>query len=237
VTAYNTIIDDAAGTASGTVVFSAQPANGDTITIDSKVYTFQTTLTNVNGHVLIGENRTDTMENLAAAINAYSSPSILGVQSGVDYAAATTEHTTVSADKVDDHTMLLTAKSSGTAGAKIVSSTSSAITLTSPQMGGGTDGLTADGLQNIISWYGGYCDVNISGVWGGASVDIVCCNKIPASGDLSEIADTDWVALAPNVTSNSHYSSYLNPCLLSAKVSGSSGTTALRIVATPSPTV
>lgn len=62
---------------------SGQPANGQTVTIGSKVYTFQTVLTNVDGNVFIGASLTATLANLLAALN-------LTAGAGTTYAAATT---------------------------------------------------------------------------------------------------------------------------------------------------
>src|SRR6266404_7647101 len=61
-----------------------QPANAQTITIGSKVYTFQTVLTNVDGNVLIGVSLAASLANLLAALN-------LAAGSGTKYAAATTK--------------------------------------------------------------------------------------------------------------------------------------------------
>jgi hypothetical protein len=64
---------------------SAQPANGETVTIGGKVYAFQTTLTNVDGNVARGASLTEALANLAAAIN-------LGSGAGTAYAAAMTQN-------------------------------------------------------------------------------------------------------------------------------------------------
>jgi hypothetical protein len=63
---------------------TGQPANGNTVTIGSKVYTFQTVLTNVDGNVFIGATLAISLANLLAAMN-------LGAGSGTAYAAATTK--------------------------------------------------------------------------------------------------------------------------------------------------
>ncbi len=55
-----------------------------------KTYTFQTTLTNTDGHVKIGASGTASLANLVAAIT-------LGAGSGSTYAAATTLHASVTA--------------------------------------------------------------------------------------------------------------------------------------------
>jgi len=61
------------------------PANGTTVQIGSKTYTFQTTLTNVDGNVLIGASAAAALDNLKSAIN-------LTAGAGTTYAAAMTAH-------------------------------------------------------------------------------------------------------------------------------------------------
>lgn len=68
----------------GTLTFTQQPGNTETITIGTKVYTFQTTLTNVDGNVLISAvDASGSLDNLIAAIN-------LAAGAGTTYAAAMT---------------------------------------------------------------------------------------------------------------------------------------------------
>jgi len=62
------------------VLFSV-PSNGATTTIAGKTYTFETTLTNVDGNVLIGASIAATLVNLMAAVN-------LGSGAGSLYAAS-----------------------------------------------------------------------------------------------------------------------------------------------------
>lgn len=95
--------------ATGTLTFVANPADTDPVVIGSRTYTFQTVLTNVAGHVLIGATASDSLDNLIAAIN-------LGAGSGVKYAAATTQHPTVTAAAGAGDTMVVTAQAKGTAG-------------------------------------------------------------------------------------------------------------------------
>ena len=103
--------DPNTGAAQGTLTFTAQPANGETVTIGTKVYTFQTVLTNVDGNVFIGANLAASISNLAAAIT-------LGAGSGTAYAAATTLNTQVTAT-AGATTMVVTAKVAGTSGNSI----------------------------------------------------------------------------------------------------------------------
>lgn len=92
-------------TGDGTVV-----SDGDTVTIGSKVYTFQATLTNVDGHVhIVSGNASATLTNLFHAINNS------GGTSGTDYAAATTANTDVVATNPSGTTVVATAINAGSA--------------------------------------------------------------------------------------------------------------------------
>lgn len=66
-----------------TFTWTAQPANASTLTLNGKVYTFQTVLTNVDGNVFIGATLAATIQNFVNAV-------ILGPGAGTAYAAATT---------------------------------------------------------------------------------------------------------------------------------------------------
>lgn len=61
-------------------------ADGETITIGGKVYTFQTVLTNVDGHIAIGANVAASLLNIRNAINL---DGLNGIP-GTDFALATT---------------------------------------------------------------------------------------------------------------------------------------------------
>lgn len=67
----------------GILTLAENAANGNTVTIGTKVYTFQDTLTNVDGNVKIGATASDTIDNLIAAIN-------LSTGAGTLYAASMT---------------------------------------------------------------------------------------------------------------------------------------------------
>lgn len=86
--------------------------DGETVTIDSKTYTFQDTLTDTDGNVQIGADADETLANLTAAVN-------LGSGSGTAYAASTTLHPTVSATQESNGDVTLTAKTAGAAGSSI----------------------------------------------------------------------------------------------------------------------
>ena len=95
--------------ATGTLTLALNVADTETVTIDTKVYTFQAVLTNVDGNVLIGASASDSLDNLIAAITS-------GAGSGSLYAASTTAHQTATAAAGAGDTMDLTALKEGTAG-------------------------------------------------------------------------------------------------------------------------
>lgn len=88
-------------------------------------------------------------------------------------------------------------------------------------------GITQNGMQNIVSWYGGRPNIDVLGTFGGATVALLVCAKAPA--DLNTLTAADWVDLK-DYTAPGFYNDYLNPCLLSAKVTGATGTTQLKVI-------
>ena len=77
--------------ARGTLTLTANPSDNETVTIDSRVYTFKTVLTPTDGEILIGATASDTLDHLIEAILPQPGPN-----SGVDY-AATTQHPSMTA--------------------------------------------------------------------------------------------------------------------------------------------
>jgi hypothetical protein len=73
----------ASTSASITGTFTGNPANGQTAIIAGKTYTFETTLTDVDGNVQIGADEHHSILNLRAAVG-------LGSGAGTSYAASTT---------------------------------------------------------------------------------------------------------------------------------------------------
>lgn len=136
------------------LTFTNQPANGDTVTIDGKTYTFQTILTNVDGNVFIGANLAASIVNLVAAIG-------LGAGSGVGYAAATVLHPTVEVSASDATTVTARAKTAGTIGnAIIVTEVCATASWAGGTLTGGTDNTiaTTDTSSNA-----GWADVTLVG--------------------------------------------------------------------------
>lgn len=140
--------DPASVAAIGTLSVPINPSDTETVTIDAKVYTFQTTLTNVDGNVLIGATPADSVKNLVKAIT-------LGTGEGTNYAKSMTEHPTVTAVVGSPTTdMDVTAKVPGT-GANTLATTET-LAGGGNQWGGatlaggtGTDAFLAR-LQNLV---------------------------------------------------------------------------------------
>lgn len=97
--------------ASGVYTLSAQPADGDTVTIGSKVYTFKTALSTgptVANEVLRGAATANSLANLTAAINGAAG-------AGTTYSTGTVANTQVTA-AVAGSTVVVTAKVGGATG-------------------------------------------------------------------------------------------------------------------------
>lgn len=99
--------------ARGTLTLALNVSNNETVTIDTKVYTFVTTLTTVDGQVKIGATKEASIANLISAIN------LTGVPNS-QYSTQTTLHPTVTA-KIGTTTakMVAIAKTGGVAGNSI----------------------------------------------------------------------------------------------------------------------
>jgi hypothetical protein len=100
----------------GTLTSTGAFLDTETVTIDGRVYTFQTALTDVDGNVAIGGSQAQAHENLRRAIN-------LDGTGGVNYAASMTANTSVSAADTGT-TNVITALAQGTQGNAITSVTS-----------------------------------------------------------------------------------------------------------------
>jgi len=98
------------------------PANNDTVTIGTIVYTFKTTLTASGAtpyEVLIGISAAVALDNLKSAINATAG-------AGTTYGSGTPAHSLVTATTNTDTTQLVVALTAGKSGNAIVSTETSA---------------------------------------------------------------------------------------------------------------
>lgn len=98
----------------GTLTAAGNAANTETVTVGGKVYTFQDTLTNVDGNVKVGADAETSLANLYNAIN-------LGAGAGTAYAAATVANPGVVATAKTATTLVVKARVPGTVGNHIPS--------------------------------------------------------------------------------------------------------------------
>lgn len=91
----------------------AEIANGETVVIAGKTYTFQDTLTDSDGNVHIGSDRAETIANLVGAVNLDGSAT-----AGTDYAASMTKNPQVIAIAATDR-ITIRASMPGTLGNRI----------------------------------------------------------------------------------------------------------------------
>lgn len=75
--------------AESSLTVTVNPTDTETVVLNGKTYTFQTSLTNVDGHVKIAATLALTLANLVYAVN------LSGGVVGTDYATATTVHPTI----------------------------------------------------------------------------------------------------------------------------------------------
>ncbi len=119
------------------LTITGQPADTETVTIDTKVYTFQTTLTDVDGNVFIAATAALTSDNLRNAIN------LTGV-AGTDYATSMTLHPTVRAQDGTGDDIDMDAKFAGTTPNAIATTELAAnYVFGGATLAGGTDGAPA----------------------------------------------------------------------------------------------
>lgn len=104
-----TFLAPPAAKATGTLTTTGQPSDTETITLNGKVYTFQSSLTAGDGHVKIGVDTETTYDNLIAAVD-------LAAGIGTLYGTGTTLHPTISASEGTGTNVLFTAKTAGTSG-------------------------------------------------------------------------------------------------------------------------
>ena len=172
--------------ATGILTFGANAADLKIVTIDSKVYTFDdTTLDDVDGHVLIGATAEASLDNLIAAIT-------LGAGAGSTYAASMTIHPTVTAVAGAGDTMDASAKVTGTGNNTIVSTTdvASATWSNATLLGG----LNAYVVDDILAAAGGTFTR-------AATFRVTTIN---AAGDMSglEMVDPGEYSVAPSLVAN-----------------------------------
>jgi len=105
-------------------------SSGNYVTINSKTYTFRTTLTPTEGEVLIGGSASATLDNLKAAINHTGTPN-------TDYCCAEA-HPQVTAEAKTDTTLKVQSILNGHVGAYSISESAATLSLSGANLAGET---------------------------------------------------------------------------------------------------
>ena len=128
---YILLANTIAGTAAtGSLAFTANPTDDDTVTIGSVVYRFKTTPEQAND-IKIGSAVTDTLASLEKTINGDG-------EAGTDYFAGTTTPLAIVTASISSQTLNLTATEAGIAGNSIALASSDA-NVTPTAFAGGAD--------------------------------------------------------------------------------------------------
>ncbi len=161
------------GSATGTLTATDQPADGETVTIGTKVYTFEQALTDVDGNVAIGATLAATLLNLSRAING------TGGVPGTDYASSTTPHPDVRAEATAT-TVEVTALTVGSAGNGITTGTN----VGDFTWGGGTLAGGAE-LASNADVIGYFLEVTTGGASGVAEITV--SSDTPGEGSAAAV--------------------------------------------------
>lgn len=132
--------------ATGTLTFTGNAANTETVVVGGKTYTFKSTLTATDGGVKVGANAAASAQNLYDAIN-------LSGTSGTQYATGMTANTRVRATAVTATTVVVTALTAGEVG-NLIASTD---TVANAAWGAAT---LASGAGNLDSFITGILQLN-----------------------------------------------------------------------------
>lgn len=140
--------DQIAAKAFGTLTASGNAVAAETVTIDGRVYTWRAAVTTTANEVLVGASASASLDNLKAAIN------LDPAGSGTLYGSLTTVHPTVGAGAKTATTLIVYAKTGGTAGNSLTTTEAmtngawGAGTLASGAAATGNDPLTYTPTQN-----------------------------------------------------------------------------------------
>lgn len=130
--------------AEGTVSFSANPADGDSLTLGETTYTFKETLAAAND-IKLGASLNDTIATLVRVVNGSGA-------AGTDYFAGTTTPNASVSAMASGNVVDLIAKQGGIAGNSIaLGSSGSAITLSGANMSGGSAGAVLPTVARVFT--------------------------------------------------------------------------------------
>lgn len=188
-------VEDAAAVAASATLTSTgvAPADGDTVVLGVRTYTFRTALTapETAWEVLIGVSAATALDNLKSAVNATAG-------GGTTYGSDTAENATISATTNTDTTQLFVADTAGGSGNALVSTTpvGALLSFGAATFAGGIDAIVSD----FFSW-------NKDGGAYSAPVAIDTTAQTVADGITVTFAAAightladEWTVTTPNVT-------------------------------------
>lgn len=122
--------------ASGSISFSGNPADGDTVTVGATTYTFKTDMASAND-IKLGGSQTDSISTLVKVINGTGA-------SGTDYFAGTATPNASASAASSGSEVTISAKTAGAAGNSVVlAATGSAMSASGSTLEGGS-------LSNVL---------------------------------------------------------------------------------------
>lgn len=175
-------------------------ADGATVTIGTKVYTFKTALTPTEGEVLIGADADASLLNLIRAINHSGTP-------GTDYSVAAANPDVTAATAVTAHAFQVRATANGALGNLVATSeTSATLSWTGAYLAGGLERSTAAGDRILLKTIGAsvttpllveLLEVLKTAFNGTSPVVSIFSTNLDGSGGTTEIAIADIVTDGP----------------------------------------
>lgn len=122
--------------AAGSIAFSGNPADGDTVTVGATTYKFKTDMAAAND-IKLGSSQSDSIATLVKVINGTGT-------SGTDYYAGTTTPNASASAASSGADVTISAKTAGTAGNSVaLAATGSAMSASGSTLGGGS-------LSNVL---------------------------------------------------------------------------------------
>lgn len=169
-------------------VFFSNPSNGLTTTIAGKTYTFQTTLTNVDGNVLIGGSIVATISNLYAAVNR-------GAGAGAVYAASMSANPNCMATASTSTSITFTAILPGTIGNSLTATGTLGYPVGGLFTGGANAGVSAPHTGLSVNFEKGLVGRIIAGTGRGTTANVVSNTATSYTFDAPMLMDSTSVLI------------------------------------------
>lgn len=194
------IMDSTGTKAAGTLTLSGNAVADETVTIGTRVYTFKASPSAAD-QIKVGSDAADTILNIVAAINGAAG-------SGTLYGTGTLPHATVTAEDGAGDTVVLTAKSTGTAGNSIATSeTMTNASFGSATLAGGVDAdaylpASTDPVMNATANMGNFYKDGATMTERFKSLSLSIANNLRGKDAIGELGNWDIGVGSIAVTGN-----------------------------------